>query len=68
MTSAKDSLPRALAGTHELRKRPPRRCRICGCTQERACEGGCYWVAPDLCSACQWRAKPRPPGEAEDAV
>ncbi|HWS43317.1 MAG TPA: hypothetical protein VN421_09570 [Pseudoflavonifractor sp.] len=29
-----------------------RKCRICGCTQDNACPGGCYWVAPDLCSAC----------------
>lgn len=27
-------------------------CRVCGCTEERACEGGCSWVEPDLCSAC----------------
>lgn len=27
-------------------------CRVCGCTQDNACPGGCYWVAPDLCSAC----------------
>ncbi|MFJ1664842.1 hypothetical protein ACIOK4_00345 [Streptomyces bottropensis] len=31
-------------------------CARCGCTEERACEGGCYWVANpqmlDLCSAC----------------
>lgn len=29
-----------------------RRCRVCGCTDDRACEGGCYWVADDICSAC----------------
>jgi hypothetical protein len=29
-----------------------RRCRVCGCTDDHACPGGCYWVAPDLCSAC----------------
>ena len=32
-----------------------RRCRICGCTQNRACMtqyGPCYWVEYDLCSAC----------------
>ncbi len=29
-----------------------RRCRECGCTDKFACEGGCSWVAPDLCSAC----------------
>lgn len=28
------------------------KCRVCGCTQERACPGGCYWVEPDLCSSC----------------
>lgn len=27
-------------------------CRVCGCTDETACFGGCSWVAPDLCSAC----------------
>jgi hypothetical protein len=27
-------------------------CRKCGCTEDRACDGGCYWVAQDLCSAC----------------
>ena len=32
------------------------RCQRCGCTEDRACEGGCYWVPSpqpiDLCSAC----------------
>lgn len=28
------------------------RCRVCGCTWNNACEGGCYWVKEDLCSAC----------------
>jgi ParB/RepB/Spo0J family partition protein len=27
-------------------------CLKCGCTDEAACEGGCTWVADDLCSAC----------------
>lgn len=27
-------------------------CRVCGCTQDNACPGGCYWVEPDLCSKC----------------
>jgi len=27
-------------------------CEICGCTEEEACPGGCWWVAPGLCSAC----------------
>lgn len=28
-------------------------CRVCGCSKEDACEGGCSWVEDDLCSACQ---------------
>lgn len=28
------------------------KCRVCGCTDERACLGGCYWVEPELCSRC----------------
>lgn len=27
-------------------------CRKCSCSEERACEGGCYWVESDLCSKC----------------
>ncbi|MDB6111409.1 MAG: hypothetical protein JWR69_3159 [Pedosphaera sp.] len=29
-----------------------RRCRKCGCTLTHACAGGCYWLEPNLCSAC----------------
>jgi len=32
-------------------------CRVCGCTQENPCEGGCYWVEEDLCSACETKSK-----------
>ena len=28
-------------------------CRECGCTEDRACPGGCHWVKPGLCSACE---------------
>lgn len=32
------------------------RCQRCGCTEDRACEGGCHWLPNpqhiDLCSAC----------------
>jgi hypothetical protein len=28
------------------------RCLMCGCSDEEACPGGCFWVAPGLCSAC----------------
>lgn len=27
-------------------------CNGCGCTDDNACEGGCFWVAKDLCSRC----------------
>lgn len=31
-------------------------CVICKCTEDRACDGGCHWVANelhvDVCSAC----------------
>lgn len=32
------------------------KCRVCGYTWFNACEGGCYWVEDDLCSACAVRA------------
>ena len=27
-------------------------CRVCGCSQNFACEGGCGWAAEDVCTAC----------------
>jgi hypothetical protein len=27
-------------------------CRVCGCSESRACSGGCIWAEPDLCSRC----------------
>jgi hypothetical protein len=27
-------------------------CRSCGCSEQNACEGGCSWAEPDLCTAC----------------
>jgi hypothetical protein len=38
-------------------------CRGCGCTDDRACPGGCYWVDDDLCSRCDEIA-----GAADDDV
>ncbi|RCG27228.1 hypothetical protein DQ384_26275 [Sphaerisporangium album] len=36
-------------------------CRLCGCTEDAACEGGCCWVpnglGVDLCSACVGRVR-----------
>ncbi len=38
------------SSTHPKKKRT---CKRCGCTDARACRGGCYWVARDLCSRCE---------------
>lgn len=27
-------------------------CTVCGCTDDRACPGGCSWYRPNLCSRC----------------
>lgn len=28
-------------------------CRVCGCTDTNACQGGCAWAEADLCTACE---------------
>ena len=33
------------------------KCRVCGCSHYNPCEGGCWWVEQDLCSACEEREK-----------
>lgn len=36
-------------------------CKQCGCNEETACEtaeGPCYWVADNLCSACEAAVEP----------
>lgn len=33
--------------------RGERACVHCGCTEERACPGGCAWVAAHVCSTCR---------------
>ena len=40
---------RDLYGEHDLT------CAGCGCTNQRACPGGCSWVLPGLCSQCALR-------------
>lgn len=35
-----------------LAANPISTCRVCGCTDDHACEGGCWWVEADLCSTC----------------
>jgi hypothetical protein len=35
-------------------------CRVCGCSDERACPGGCVWAEPNLCSRCALGRRIRP--------
>lgn len=44
----------ALGVTEEelVAARTVRTCRVCGCTDARACPRGCHWVEPGLCSTC----------------
>jgi len=34
-----------------------RACRVCGCTDDWACDGECEWVGVDLCSECVGKAE-----------
>jgi len=50
-----DDVARASVDVDEAAMGP--RCRVCGCTNDLACPGGCWWVADpqelgDLCSSC----------------
>lgn len=62
-------LDRVLAMAHELGDLgievtvdQIRTCRVCGCTDDRACLGGCWWVneEEDLCSSCVADAESEP--------
>lgn len=33
-------------------------CWVCGCTNERGCPEGCWWVERDLCSSCSAEVLP----------
>jgi len=37
---------------------PERTCRICGCTDSKACEGGCSWATPGICTKCIFERVP----------
>lgn len=45
------------AKARKIRENQPGICRVCGCTDHRACLDAkslsCHWVEPDLCSACR---------------
>lgn len=32
-------------------------CMLCGCTTLRACDGGCFWIVPMVCSTHDWAAE-----------
>ena len=34
------------------KKKKLTRCDGCGCTEKKACAGGCAWELPGVCSAC----------------
>lgn len=44
--------PDACCSLWETRPDAEQKCRVCGCTWDNACPGGCHWVEPDLCSQC----------------
>lgn len=46
------SLADSMRGSVTAGDNPTGRCVGCGCTDKRACPGGCHWVGPDLCSRC----------------
>jgi hypothetical protein len=41
----------------DRRRDKTRACRVCGCTDNQACPGGCWWADEDLCSACVGTAR-----------
>lgn len=56
---AQDWLERGLDGIELGTPWDVARCRVCGCTDDAACEGGCSWASPghDLCSSCSARER-----------
>lgn len=47
-----DPEQRTMRGRYEIRPGKIGVCRVCGCTDRRACPDGCFWVELDLCSSC----------------
>lgn len=42
-----------MGATFAINSRAGRRtCRICGCWEYAACEGGCSWAGLDICTSC----------------
>lgn len=42
-------------------------CRVCGCTDDHACEGGCSWIENDLCSKCAEEIEQNPNDDLEQS-
>src|SRR5579883_3308127 len=42
-------------------------CLECGCTEQFACEGGCSWAGPNVCSSCL-APQMKPRDEIEDKL
>lgn len=41
-------------------------CRVCRCSEDDACDGGCAWAEPDLCTSCAAvHAPPQSEGASE---
>lgn len=57
-----DRMAKKAAKPKKAKKSTPGVCRGCGCTDDEACDGGCEWVEPDLCSSC---AGEQPKGRAK---
>lgn len=58
-TQVDDHCPYPLCDGHVIPAPESQKCRVCGCTWDHACPGGCYWVEPDLCSRCAEREEKR---------
>lgn len=51
-TAIREVIAQGYDVSFDTRFNPKAKCRVCGCTEEKACPGGCHWVQSDLCSAC----------------
>lgn len=47
-----DALARARESEKPADETTIRSCRICGCSDQWGCDGGCSWVGEDLCRGC----------------
>jgi len=51
-----EDLEQRVAGLDNVEVYVDATCRVCGCTEDEACIGGCWWVEENadgyLCSAC----------------